>query len=155
MNSTRHVKPLSLPNLACDALTVHRAYVVLAAASRLLQLMRNVGQWQPALHFSNILERCRGRWRDGLSLLEHHRDASSLLSIGLQQLVGQDHLTSSDLATVSMHSAHTGLNVCSTLVGSLDNGEPDERTLHEGVPPSQGIKYAINGWMRSKHLHGW
>ena len=34
----------------------------------------------------------------------------------------------------------------------LDNGEPDERTLHEGVPPARGIKYAINGWVRSKHL---
>ena len=34
----------------------------------------------------------------------------------------------------------------------LDNGEPDERTLHEGVPPVRGIKYAINGWVRSKHL---
>jgi len=34
----------------------------------------------------------------------------------------------------------------------LDNGEPDERTQHEGVAPLTGIKYAINGWMRSKHL---
>ena len=34
----------------------------------------------------------------------------------------------------------------------LDNGEPDERTLHEGEPPTAGVKYAINGWMRSKHL---
>ena len=24
----------------------------------------------------------------------------------------------------------------------LDNGEPDERTLHEGVPPVTGTKYA-------------
>ena len=34
----------------------------------------------------------------------------------------------------------------------LDNGEPDERTLHEGVPPISKTKYAINGWMRSRHL---
>ena len=34
----------------------------------------------------------------------------------------------------------------------LDNGEPDERSLHEGVAPSRGVKYAINGWVRSKHL---
>ena len=34
----------------------------------------------------------------------------------------------------------------------LDNGEPDERTQHEGVPPTSGPKYAINGWMRSKHM---
>jgi prolyl 4-hydroxylase len=34
----------------------------------------------------------------------------------------------------------------------LDNGEPDERSLHEGVPPSKGTKYAINGWMRAKRL---
>jgi len=34
----------------------------------------------------------------------------------------------------------------------LDNGEPDERSLHEGVPPAKGVKYAINGWVRSKHL---
>jgi prolyl 4-hydroxylase len=32
----------------------------------------------------------------------------------------------------------------------LANGEPDERTLHEGVAPFSGTKYAINGWMRSK-----
>jgi len=32
----------------------------------------------------------------------------------------------------------------------LPNGEPDERTLHEGVAPTSGVKYAINGWMRSK-----
>ena len=32
----------------------------------------------------------------------------------------------------------------------LDNGEPDERTQHEGVAPTRGTKYAINGWMRSK-----
>lgn len=33
----------------------------------------------------------------------------------------------------------------------LDNGEPDERTLHEGVEPKHGSsKYAINGWMRSR-----
>ena len=36
----------------------------------------------------------------------------------------------------------------------LDNGEPDERSLHEGVAPTRGIKYAINGWVRSKHLFG-
>ena len=35
----------------------------------------------------------------------------------------------------------------------LDNGEPDERTQHEGVAPTAGVKYAINGWMRSKHLY--
>ena len=34
----------------------------------------------------------------------------------------------------------------------LDNGEPDERSLHEGVAPTAGVKYAINGWVRSKHL---
>ena len=34
----------------------------------------------------------------------------------------------------------------------LDNGEPDERTLHEGIPPTNAVKYAINGWMRSRHL---
>ena len=34
-----------------------------------------------------------------------------------------------------------------------DNGEPDERSLHEGVPPEPGqVKYAINGWVRSKNL---
>ena len=36
----------------------------------------------------------------------------------------------------------------------LDNGEPDERSQHEGVAPSRGVKYAINGWVRSKHLFG-
>ena len=36
----------------------------------------------------------------------------------------------------------------------LDNGEPDERSLHEGVAPVTGVKYAINGWVRSKHLFG-
>jgi len=36
----------------------------------------------------------------------------------------------------------------------LDNGEPDERSLHEGVAPIKGIKYAINGWVRAKHLFG-
>jgi len=35
----------------------------------------------------------------------------------------------------------------------LDNGEPDERTLHEGVAPATGVKYAINGWVRSKYLY--
>ena len=35
----------------------------------------------------------------------------------------------------------------------LDNGEPDERTLHEGIAPTVGVKYAINGWVRSKHLN--
>ena len=35
---------------------------------------------------------------------------------------------------------------------SLDNGEPDERSLHEGAPPTRGVKYAINGWVRSKKL---
>ena len=35
----------------------------------------------------------------------------------------------------------------------LDNGEPDERSLHEGVAPTRGIKYAINGWVRSKNLY--
>ena len=35
----------------------------------------------------------------------------------------------------------------------LDNGEPDERTLHEGVAPTAGVKYAINGWVRSKNLY--
>ena len=34
----------------------------------------------------------------------------------------------------------------------LDNGEPDERSQHEGVAPVSGVKYAINGWMRSKNL---
>ena len=34
----------------------------------------------------------------------------------------------------------------------LDNGEPDERTQHEGVAPLAGTKYAINGWMRSKAM---
>lgn len=37
---------------------------------------------------------------------------------------------------------------------SLDNGEPDERSLHEGVAPTKGVKYAINGWVRSKNLFG-
>ena len=36
----------------------------------------------------------------------------------------------------------------------LDNGEPDERSLHEGAPPSKGYKYAINGWVRAKQLGG-
>ena len=36
----------------------------------------------------------------------------------------------------------------------LDNGEPDERSLHEGVVPAEATKYAINGWMRSKILGG-
>ena len=34
----------------------------------------------------------------------------------------------------------------------LDNGEPDERSQHEGVAPLGGLKFAINGWMRSKNL---
>ena len=34
----------------------------------------------------------------------------------------------------------------------LDNGEPDERSQHEGVAPIGGLKFAINGWMRSKNL---
>jgi len=35
----------------------------------------------------------------------------------------------------------------------LRNGEPDERTLHEGIEPSGGaVKYAINGWMRSRPI---
>ena len=34
----------------------------------------------------------------------------------------------------------------------LDNGEPDERSQHEGVAPVSGVKYAINGWMRAKNL---
>ena len=32
-------------------------------------------------------------------------------------------------------------------------GEPDERTQHEGVTPLLQTKYAINGWMRAKHLN--
>ena len=36
----------------------------------------------------------------------------------------------------------------------LDNGEPDERSLHEGVAPIRGLKYAINGWVRAKNLVG-
>ena len=30
----------------------------------------------------------------------------------------------------------------------LENGAPDERTQHEGLPPTSGVKQAINGWMR-------
>ena len=36
----------------------------------------------------------------------------------------------------------------------LDNGEPDERTQHEGIVPTHSTKYAINGWMRSKASMG-
>ena len=36
----------------------------------------------------------------------------------------------------------------------LDNGEPDERTQHEGIVPAAQTKFAINGWMRAKHLGG-
>ena len=36
----------------------------------------------------------------------------------------------------------------------LDSGEPDERTQHEGVAPTAGVKHAINGWMRVHTLHG-
>ena len=35
----------------------------------------------------------------------------------------------------------------------LDNGDPDERSQHEGRAPARGVKYAINGWMRSKALN--
>jgi len=31
----------------------------------------------------------------------------------------------------------------------LDNGMDDERTEHSGTPPSAGVKYAINCWIRS------
>ena len=31
----------------------------------------------------------------------------------------------------------------------LDNGQDDERTEHAGSPPTQGVKYAINCWIRS------
>ena len=32
----------------------------------------------------------------------------------------------------------------------LNNGEPDERTLHEGQPVTRGAKYVVNGWVRAK-----
>ena len=31
----------------------------------------------------------------------------------------------------------------------LDNGMDDERTEHSGTPPTVGVKYAINCWIRS------
>ena len=36
----------------------------------------------------------------------------------------------------------------------LPNGEPDERSLHEGMDVTKGTKYAINGWVRSRSLGG-
>jgi hypothetical protein len=32
----------------------------------------------------------------------------------------------------------------------LPNGKEDERTLHAGMPPTSGIKFAMNCWIRSK-----
>ena len=34
----------------------------------------------------------------------------------------------------------------------LDNGMDDERTEHSGTPPSKGVKYAINCWIRARSL---
>ena len=34
----------------------------------------------------------------------------------------------------------------------LDSGMDDERTEHSGSPPSRGIKYAINCWVRGRPL---
>ena len=38
----------------------------------------------------------------------------------------------------------------------FDNGEEDGRSLHAGQPPLKAgtIKYAINGWVRSRSLGG-
>ena len=34
----------------------------------------------------------------------------------------------------------------------LDNGQDDQRTEHAGNPPSRGVKYAINCWIRAEPL---
>lgn len=36
----------------------------------------------------------------------------------------------------------------------LDNGMDDERTEHAGTPPSSGVKYAINCWIRARETDG-
>ena len=36
----------------------------------------------------------------------------------------------------------------------LDSGVDDERTEHSGQPPTSGVKYAINCWIRAKGAKG-
>ena len=101
-----------------------RAGAVLQAAPRLLQRLRDVARRQPTLHLPGLLAGSAGR---------RGRDA----------LFPRLNIT----VDATPYAALL-FNNC------LDNGEPDERTLHEGLPPLTATKYAINGWMHSKAFSG-
>uniref|UniRef100_A0A7S0Q0X4 Fe2OG dioxygenase domain-containing protein n=1 Tax=Coccolithus braarudii TaxID=221442 RepID=A0A7S0Q0X4_9EUKA len=84
-------------------------------------------------------------WMDG------NRHFTFLIYLNHVEAGGQTRFPALNLTVETAAFAALLFNNC------LGNGEPDERTQHEGLPPTQGMKYAINGWMRSKHLgmSGW
>ena len=89
-----------------------------------------------------------------LSLSLFYIEYKYTCTTSLSQVVPLVSLVSLSTCTSSSFSRYNSQVPYAALVFNnvLDNGEPDERSLHEGVAPTKGIKYAINGWVRAKHL---